>query len=301
MPTVNGVSNDVFANTLRALARTSATAAKGAAERADRLPDGSRRLGQEISVDGNVSAGEMSEFVRVTSGVAQGLSAGEKRLGNAARILHQAMFEVPSTPIALTPNVLEASWRREVPVAGLTGNVEVRNEIDHRLVLSTDRRQFAQRIAGPGQRTISPDDFNKALPMLSLDERYLANQLLNDLFFSGPLATSSNSATTPGGRAVTVETTQTGSAELPRGGLRYTPGPAKYAISLQHTVDVSLTRRQVLVDARTGEAFTPDANGHVRLPLAGSRDLAVVTRGATGKVLERFTVSVGASGFSGAV
>ena len=173
MPTVNGVSNDVFANTLRALARTSATAAKGAAERADRLPDGSRRLGQEISVDGNVSAGEMSEFVRVTSGVAQGLSAGEKRLGNAARILHQAMFEVPSTPIALTPNVLEASWRREVPVAGLTGNVEVRNEIDHRLVLSTDRRQFAQRIAGPGQRTISPDDFNKALPMLSLDERYL--------------------------------------------------------------------------------------------------------------------------------
>lgn len=287
MSTLNGLSTNDFARAIKTLGRSSEAAAKVAAARVDQLPDHSRRLGSEISHDGFVSQGEMSEYVRLSAGIGQGMSAQEKRLGQAARVLHAAMFEAEPVRLSLLGTPPPVQWRKEVPIATLSGTVQVKNGT--RVVLETDLKKLAQRIAGPGQKTIGPDDFAKALPLLTPNEHYLAMELLNALYFSAPLATWETTGATPGGRAAKLTTVATGEGDLPTGG--YHPmGEVTYAIHAQHALELSLKSREVVVDLHNGATYTPDSSGKVSIPLSGQNELAIVTRGASGKVQERLTV-----------
>jgi hypothetical protein len=285
---LTGLSNDAFARAVRTLGRSSVASAESAAMRADRLPDHSRRWGSEIQIDGFVSRGEMEEFGKLGLGTAQGLTASEKRLTDAARVLYKAMFEAQATPFQVVTQPPQISWKKEVSISTLSGPLQVKNSQTGTVVLETDLKKFAQRIAGPGQKTIGPDDFAKALPLLTPDEHYLAKELFNQLYFSKPLATFDSTGLTPGGHAAKVSTVATGYGDLPTGGYQPT-GNVTYAIEFRHTLELSLKPREVVVDLKSGDTFTPDQNGKVSIPDPSGRDLAIVTRGVKGQVHERLT------------
>lgn len=291
MSAINGLSVSDFANAIKVLGRSSQASAGAASQRADQVPDNSRRLGQEVNNDGFVSGGEMYEFARLTGGIGQGLSAAEKRLGQATRILYQALYEAPAQNMLLYSNAPPAPWRKEVPIAGMTGTVQVK-DVNGRVVLETDRKMLAQRLAGAGQPKIGPDDFQAALVFLTPNERYLANALLNELYFSAPLQTTRKDSATPGGRPMRLETVHSGSGEVPTGG--YSAGGRKvtYAVTAAHTIELTLKPREVLINTGNGETFTPDRSGKVRLPVGSRTELAVVTRGATGGVKEKFVLEL---------
>jgi hypothetical protein len=285
------ITNSTFAAALRTLGRGSIRASNDTAEKVDNLFDPARRVGQEVNDDGFVSNGEMYTFAAHTYGPGQGLSAQEKRLGQAARVLHEALTKTNPGRLILQSNARPVDWRKEVPLASLSGMVQVKNGT--RVVLETDRKALAQKLAGPGQPTIGPDDFKKALPYLSLNERYLAHALLNELYFDnksfGPY---SSSATTPGGRPLRLETTQTGSANLAHGGMR-PPNDITWQTTAWHALELTLTSREVLINTNTGETFAPDRSGKVKVPVAASlNEFAIVTRGVSGTVKEKFTLSV---------
>ena len=170
MSSINELSNSAFASAIKALSRSSQTAATAAAERADRVLVYERAAGHEINANGAVDVREMDAFARAAARTAQGLSPQEKRLGDAARILHQAI-PGPGVPMQIDGRGPTAELPAQVAVAGLTGNVEVKNSLTGALVLSSDRRKLAQRIAGPGQQNLHPADFQAALQFLTMDER----------------------------------------------------------------------------------------------------------------------------------
>lgn len=293
MPAIDRLSNSTFANAIKVLGRSSQRSAAETAARVDRLPDHSRRLGQEHNLDGYVSRGEMYEFARLTYGTGQGMSPQEKRLGDAARILHEAMFIAQPQRLELYSNAPRAQWRKEVPLAGLSGKLEVRNALSGELVLEGDRKKLAQRIAGPGQPTIGFDDFQKALPFLTPNECYLANALLNELYFSQPLGTHAQEGSTPGGRPLRLETTHHGEGQVPTGGLNPAArGSVGYAIGASFTVELTLKSREVVVNTQTGETHVPDRSGKVRFPVGRDTELAIVTRGATGEVKEKLQLRI---------
>jgi hypothetical protein len=166
MPAINGLSVSDFASAIKVLGRSSQVSASAASERADQVPDNSRRLGQEVNNDGFVSGGEMYEFARLTGGIGQGLSAQEKRLGTATRILYQALYEAPAQNMLLYSNAPPAPWRKEVPITGMTGTVQVKDS-NGKVVLETDRKKLAQRIAGAAHLPHA----QRALPRQRADER----------------------------------------------------------------------------------------------------------------------------------
>lgn len=287
-----GLANDAFARAMQGLARAKPADAATAARRADMLPDQTRRAGTEIQQDGVISQGELSSFAAMGRTVAQGLSAPEKRMAQAAGVLYQAMYETPAQTMRLMTSPPQVAWAKEVPISTLSGRLQVlqTSPPTGRPVLDTDLKAFAQRVAGPGQRTIGPDDFAKALQVFTPDEHYLAKELFNRLYFSKPLATIDTTGTTPGGRAAKLTSTITGSGDLPTGGYHPATSPVTYALHASHVLELTLHARESVVDLNSGQTWNPDRSHKVSIPLAGATELAIVTRGVRGQVKERLLI-----------
>jgi hypothetical protein len=89
-----------------------------------------------------------------------------------------------------------------------------------------------------------------------------------------------------------LETVQSGWGEVPTGGYSAGGRSVTYAVTAACTIELTLKSREVLINTHTGETFTPDRSGKVRLPVGGRTELAVVTRGASGGVREKFVLEL---------
>jgi hypothetical protein len=200
--------------------------------------------------------------------------------------MHEALTQINPQRLVLHSAAPPVKWQKEVSISGLSGMLQVKNGAT--VVLEGDRKKLAQKIAGPGQPTIGPDDFKKALPYLTLNERYLANALMNELYFDGKtFGPYGKDATTPGGRPLRLETAQSGAADVGHGGLR-PPNTVTWFTAASHTAELTLTSREVLINTKTGETHAPDRSGKVKVALGSDNEFAIVTRGATGAVKEKF-------------